>query len=95
MEFGSWVARFEPYGEGNPEPVFVLRGAQLRDIRMMGAEKRHLTFFADNLRAVWWNRAEELRDLTSSPSPRRDVYFTVEISGYGDPHLELRVVAME
>ena len=95
LEFGSWVARFEPYGEGNPEPVFVLRGAQLRDIRTMGAEKRHLTFFADNLRAVWWNRAEELRDLTSSPSPRRDVYFTIEISGYGDPHLELRVVAME
>ena len=95
LEFGGWVARFEPYGEGNPEPVFVLRGARLRDVRTMGAEKRHLTFFADDLRAVWWNRAEVLQELASEPAPRRDVYFTVEISEYGDPHLELRVVAME
>jgi hypothetical protein len=36
-----------------------------------------------------------LQELASEPAPRRDVYFTVEISEYGDPHLELRVVAME
>lgn len=31
-----------PYGLGNPEPVLVSRGVQLRDVQLLGAEGKHL-----------------------------------------------------
>ncbi len=34
--------RLEPFGEGNPEPLFALRGVQVESARPVGAEGRHL-----------------------------------------------------
>lgn len=36
------VKLFEPFGVGNPEPVFVSRGVKVLEVRTVGAEKRHL-----------------------------------------------------
>jgi single-stranded-DNA-specific exonuclease len=33
---------FEPYGLGNSEPIFVTKQMQLQDIRLIGAEKKHM-----------------------------------------------------
>lgn len=91
------LRRLEPFGEGNPEPVFGLRGVTLREVRVMGVEGRHLSLAFVNRdvpRAIWWGhggRAEDLRKYAARPY---DVFFTLTTSGFDSalPHLELRVV---
>lgn len=36
------VRRLAPFGQGNPEPVFLARGVEVRDARLVGADKRHV-----------------------------------------------------
>lgn len=107
--FDGWVApgdltpglcaelrRLEPFGEGNPEPVFGLRGVLLREAKAMGADGRHLALsFAscDAPRAVWWGHGEAAARLRAEAARPHDVFFTLATSefGTGTPHLELRV----
>lgn len=38
------INKFEPFGHGNPKPVFALRNAELKDIRRVGKSGEHLSF---------------------------------------------------
>ena len=91
IELAEWITRLEPFGEGNPEPVFGMKNAVLRDIRPLGAEGRHLALTVNGMRAVWWGRGDLIEELRRTSSAARDVIFTVEESDYGGPHVELRI----
>ncbi len=93
------LKRLEPFGEGNPEPVFGLRRMLLKDITVMGAEGRHLslTFVnRDTPRAVWWGHGEAAEELRRRSACPVDVLFTLTVSDFGTdlPHPELRLVAL-
>ena len=92
IELAEWITRLEPFGEGNPEPVFGMKSAVLRDIRPLGAEGRHLALTVNGMRSVWWGRGDVVEELRRSSSAVRDVLFTVEESDYGSHHVELRIV---
>ena len=94
MELAEWIGRLEPFGEGNPEPVFVMRDAVIRDVRPLGQEARHLALVADGMRGVWWGRGDLVEELRRSSSRPHDVFFRIAVSDYGTPHVELRVVAI-
>lgn len=38
------ICMFEPYGSGNPKPVFALKDAELKNIRKVGRDGSHLSF---------------------------------------------------
>ena len=42
LPFCQSLRALEPYGQGNPEPLFLLREARLEHIRVVGGEGRHL-----------------------------------------------------
>jgi len=42
MDLVEDLRRLEPYGTGNPEPLFVTRGATVLDKRLVGMERSHL-----------------------------------------------------
>ena len=42
LELLDEMKQLEPFGEGNPEPVFLLPGAFVLDVNRMGAEGQHL-----------------------------------------------------
>ena len=91
------LRRLEPFGEGNPEPVFGLRGVTLREVRVMGVEGRHLSLAFVNRdvpRAIWWGHGGKAEDLRKHAARPYDVFFTLTTSGFDSalPHLELRVV---
>lgn len=91
------LRRLEPFGEGNPEPVFGLRGVTLREVRVMGVEGRHLSLAFVNRdvpRAIWWGHGGRAEDLRKHAARPYDVFFTLTASGFDSalPHLELRVV---
>jgi single-stranded-DNA-specific exonuclease len=55
-----------PYGRGNPEPAFLLRGARpVAPPGLFGGDRSHVEFFLPGgARAVWWGaarRAAEVR----------------------------------
>lgn len=74
----------EPTGYGNPEPVFVSRGARVRSWRTVGAEGRHLKLkFEDErgatLDAIGFRLGQEFQ----SPLPYVDIAYTLEVNEYG------------
>lgn len=96
MELHEALSRMEPFGEGNPEPVFGLRGVGFSDIRIMGENGRHAAFsFCDRRipRATWWNHGGDAERLRSMAASRFDITFTLDVSEWGgeEPHPELRI----
>ncbi|MGL5124025.1 MAG: single-stranded-DNA-specific exonuclease RecJ [Fusobacteriaceae bacterium] len=62
----------EPYGFGNPAPLFSLINVQYRDIRIIGKEKKHLLMTVldkgiEIKNCIWWNAADLLPDIIKSP----------------------------
>ena len=91
------VARLEPFGEGNPVPVFGLKGVSFSDVRILGADGRHLSLQLRGLglRAVWWGNGERAEALRAAGGAPHDIAFTLAVSDYGERHVELRLVAVD
>ncbi|MFH0801143.1 MAG: single-stranded-DNA-specific exonuclease RecJ [bacterium] len=68
------LQRLSPFGEGNPEPLFLSRKTVLSSLDQVGARKQHLRFRASqrgkNLKAIWFDNGERLPDIL----PRANSY---------------------
>ena len=56
--------QFEPYGVGNPGPVFLMEGLKPQDARKMGSDKTHLMFLVPPYRCVGFGMGAALDDGT-------------------------------
>lgn len=90
-ELLNLVTEFEPFGIGNPEPVFLTRGLEIVSLRSLGAEGKHLSLtFKNNLRAVGFGLGEWQNKLRIGD--RVDaVYSLVKNEWKGNVSLELRI----
>ncbi|GIW26588.1 DHH family phosphoesterase [Meiothermus sp.] len=80
------LQQLEPLGEGNPEPLFFLRGKP-EQVRMMG-EGRHLSFRLNGLRVVKW------RDNGENLPDELDLAASLVLNEWnGERTLELRAAA--
>ena len=89
------VHMMEPFGEGNEEPLFCIRGAYMNSVRTLGMDGKHLSIeFKDRSipKAVWWAHGDMVEELRKNSSRPIDVLFHIEISDYGSRHVELRLV---
>jgi len=92
------LEQLEPFGLGNREPVFLVRGATLKQPPQI-MKARHLKLrIGPNqgpgrcFDALGWRMAERLGDRALSPSDAIDIAFTVEDSANPDfPGLQLRL----
>jgi single-stranded-DNA-specific exonuclease len=90
-EFGEALQALEPYGTGNPVPLFLTSRAVVRESRPLGESGLALRLSDGGLalRAVWFRASD--RTITSGAVVR--VVYQVERSVYrGEVRLELRVV---
>ena len=97
LELLEAFRKLEPFGEGNPLPVFGIRDVAFARIGVMGADGRHLSMaFTDKRvpRAVWWGHGPEAEALRGDAYRRFDLCFTLTCSDYGGepPHVELCLV---
>ena len=73
MALAEEIDRMEPFGEGNPAPVFLVRGARVMYHRYMGAEGQHLRFTAvkedAGIQCVLFRRADEFAPLIEGDGP--------------------------
>jgi single-stranded-DNA-specific exonuclease len=72
----------EPYGAGNPRPVFLTRGLRVvSEPRVMKDKHLKLRLAGQDerpLEAVWWNGLEELEGQTLAPAASIELAYTVE-----------------
>ncbi|HEY8461640.1 MAG TPA: single-stranded-DNA-specific exonuclease RecJ, partial [Blastocatellia bacterium] len=68
LECARALARLEPHGVGNPQPLFLMRQTPLRYVQKL--KEKHLKFLIGRERAeieaLWWNAAEYLPQLAGA-----------------------------
>ena len=78
------LAQLEPFGAGNPKPIFVTNGLLLRDEPFVMKEK-HLKFWLDDgdgrrFEAVWWDGVERSSGRTLVPGSRIEMAYSAEVN---------------
>lgn len=85
------IETFEPYGVGNPQPLFLTRNLIVEDVRGVGPESRHLKLQVDGLSAIAFNQGE-LRTQVR-PGYLIDLVYTISedrYNGNGQPALKIK-----
>lgn len=90
------LAAFEPFGIGNPKPVFVTRNLILREEPFVMKDKHlRLNLLGDNNRqfeAVWWDGVERSKGQTLKPNSRIELAYVAEANTWqGNTRLQLVV----
>jgi len=79
VDFVKRIQALEPFGEGNPSPIFSMSELTLREYKTMGQAQNHMKlFFADKenvlIEGVWWNKStldiNHLEQVSVAFSPR-------------------------
>ena len=87
------VQSLSPVGEGNPDPVFLTRGASVVDLRRVGSLGQHLKMRLRHGGAVWNSIAFGHGDRGVSVGQAIDVVYTVGLNDWrGESSLELTVL---
>jgi len=91
------LARLEPFGPGNPEPLFALCGLEVVEARTVGRDNSHLKLvLTDGARALAAIGFRMGNGDKPKPGDHIDVCFVPETDNYwGKPQLQLRLVAWE
>lgn len=81
------LARLEPYGPDNPEPIFATLGLEVVGYpRRIGRDRQHLKFKVRGnncvLPAIAWERSSELLNLTIGKPNHLDICYTVELDKF-------------
>ncbi len=96
LDLLNGLAAFEPFGAGNPKPIFVTRGLILRDEPFVMKDK-HLKLKLigeDNkqFEAVWWDGVERSKGQTLAPNNRIELAYVAEANTWqGNTRLQLVV----
>jgi single-stranded-DNA-specific exonuclease len=90
------IRKLEPFGAGNPKPVFVTRELFLRDEPYVMKEKHLKLQLADKtgkrFEAVWWDGVERSKKQTLAPDSGIELAYTVEANTWqGNTRLQLVV----
>ncbi|MBK8150353.1 MAG: hypothetical protein IPK58_19695 [Acidobacteria bacterium] len=85
----------EPYGAGNPKPVFATKDLILREEPFVMKEKHLKLKLADDggkqFEAVWWDGVEKSKGQTLTPRSRIEIAYTPEANSWqGNTRLQLR-----
>ena len=93
LELAEDLQLMEPFGEGNQEPVFGMRAVAFSDVRLIGADGRHLalTLAGSGLRAVFWGMGAEIEKFRANRAGTYSIRFRVAISSYLDRHVEMHL----
>lgn len=80
----------QPFGFGNPEPVFATRGVNARDVRIIGATKKHLKFRVGSLDCIAFNMADLYGGL--KPDLPIDLAYSIDMNEWnGRRSVQLKV----
>jgi single-stranded-DNA-specific exonuclease len=80
------ISALEPFGQGNPPPVFSMRGVELSSHSLVGAQKNHIKLVVKengkSLEAMGWGMSSIARDLERGQ--KLDIAFQLEANRWKD-----------
>jgi len=85
------IKKFEPFGVGNMEPVFLTRKMLLEDVRTVGKTSNHLKLQIGNHSAIGFNMGDLRTDLR--PGQQVDLLYTIsedKFNGHGKIQLKIK-----
>ncbi|MDR2034504.1 MAG: single-stranded-DNA-specific exonuclease RecJ [Helicobacteraceae bacterium] len=91
------IDRFEPFGEGNPRPIFIAKNMLVKDCKKMGQDGAHLRLIlscdrVDNLEAILFFADRLLGDRKLNIGDRVSFHYAVFLDSFnGVSRLRLRV----
>ena len=96
LDLVEQLAAFEPFGAGNPKPVFVTRGLVLKEEPYVMKDKHlKLKLYGDGnkqFEAVWWDGVERSKRQTLKPNSRIELAYVAEANVWqGNTRLQLVV----
>jgi len=96
LDLVEQLAAFEPFGVGNPKPVFVTKNLILRDEPFVMKDKHlKLKLLGDNnkpFEAVWWDGVERSKGQTLKPNSSIELAYVAEANKWqGNTRLQLVV----
>ena len=95
------IRRMEPFGQGNPEPVFAIRNMIVQDLKWVGNGEKHLKLFLrpddDSPRifeAIGFSVPEKFREIKTGD--KVDIAFNLEQDQWnGSKKLQLKIVDLK
>ncbi len=100
MKLAKDIVKLEPYGLGNPKPVFVAYNIEIKDMRMLGEKQNHLKLFLYDLgsekafSAIGFDMKEIARDL--SIGDKIDIVFYIDINAWnGSENVDLKILDLK
>ncbi len=96
LDLVDQLSAFEPFGIGNPKPVFVTKDLILREEPFVMKDKHlRLKLLGDNnkqFEAVWWDGVERSKGQTLKPNSRIELAYVAEANTWqGNTRLQLVV----
>lgn len=101
FELAEGIKKFEPFGEGNEEPVFLMKNLLVEDLRKVGNGEKHLKLFlkaTDNtpkiFEAIGFNLTNGFSHLKRGD--KIDVVFNISIDSWnGNKKIQLRLIDLK
>ena len=88
------IKTFEPFGMGNPQPIFLTRKIIVEDVRKVGAAGSHLKLLLDGHEAIWFNIGEKAAQIR--PGYLIDAVYTLDENHYnGSTITQMKIKDLE
>ena len=98
VELWHALQKLQPFGVGNPEPVFAIKGVTFSEVAAIGDGGKHLSLFlkgAHALRALWWQHGGEAAAFRKKCATPHTVTFSLMLNTYGGERAELALKSAE
>jgi len=84
------VSQFEPYGVGNPQPLFLTRNMLVEDVRCVGQKSDHLKLQVDGFSVIGFNMGNERSKIR--PGYSTDLVYTLAEDRFnGNNSIQLKI----
>jgi single-stranded-DNA-specific exonuclease len=98
FDMSDKITKFEPFGNGNPEPTLMIRGAKILSVKQVGKQGEHLQFPVQlgdkKFQAIAFRFGEHLDKI--NPENNYDIAFNLEINEWqGYKKLQMKVVDLK
>jgi len=93
------IRKFEPFGQGNREPVFFTKDLTIREIKMVGNGQKHLKFVFEAgkskiLEGIFWKSGERFPEF--KPGDKIEAVFCLRSNEWnGNRKLELNIIDLK